>query len=75
MESYEKKSDEATADAERMADEGDRVERNIAETKRDLQSKQGDPGMSGAVPEPDEEAASEADDDDAAAPESGEEGQ
>jgi hypothetical protein len=55
MESYEKKSDEATSDAERLADESERVEKNIEETKRDWEAKQSDTSVPGAVPEPGDE--------------------
>ena len=44
MESYEKKSEEAGATADRLAGEGDRVEERIKETKRDVESKQA-PGL------------------------------
>ena len=52
MESYEKKSDEAGADAEKLADQGDRVDEHIKETKRDWEAKQGDSSVPGAVPDP-----------------------
>lgn len=55
MESYERKSDEAESHAERLADEGDRVDKHIKEAKRDWQAKQDDPGTPGAVPEPADE--------------------
>ena len=52
MESYEKKIDEANSDAERLADESERVEKTIEETKRDWEAKQSDSSVPGAVPEP-----------------------
>jgi hypothetical protein len=55
MESYEKRSDEAAADADRLAEEGERVDRHIEEAKRDWEAKQSDSGVPGAVPEPDED--------------------
>ena len=46
MESYEKKSEQGEAQAERLEDRGDEVDRRIEETKSDWQSKQGSvPGM------------------------------
>lgn len=55
MESHEKKSDEAAADADRLAKEGDRVEEHIEEAKRDWEAKQGDQSVTGAVPDPGDE--------------------
>jgi len=52
MESYEKKSDEATSDAEQLSEEGERVEKHIEEAKRDWEAKQADTGVPGAVPAP-----------------------
>ena len=62
MESYEKKSDEAESDAERLDKEGDRVEEHIKEAKSDWEAKQADTGVPGAVPDPgdDEERPQEA---------------
>jgi len=57
MENYEERSDQAESEAARLAKEGERVERQIAETKRDVQAKHGDPGMTGDPlgPDPDQE--------------------
>jgi hypothetical protein len=52
MESYEKKSDDADSDTEKLADEGDRVDESIKATKRDWEAKQGDSSVPGAVPDP-----------------------
>ena len=52
MESYEKKSDEAESDAERLDEEGDRVQEHIKEAKSDWEAKQADTGVTGAVPDP-----------------------
>lgn len=41
MESYERKSDEAESQADRLEDEGERVARRIEETKSEVQSKEG----------------------------------
>jgi hypothetical protein len=73
MESYEKRSDQADSEADRLAEEGDRVDREIAEAKSDWQSKQGqvpglepgdpaDPGGAAEAPAEAEEAAEEGDD-------------
>ena len=45
MESYEKRSDQAASQADSLEEEGERVERSIADAKSDVQSKQGMPGM------------------------------
>ena len=45
MESYEKKSDQAESQVDRLEDAGERVGRRIEEAKSDVQSKQGQPGM------------------------------
>lgn len=46
MESYEKRSDQAESQADRLEEEGSRVERSIEETKSDWESKKGQvPGM------------------------------
>jgi hypothetical protein len=55
MESYEKKSDEAASDADKLAAEGERVDRHIKEAKHDWEAKQGDSGVPGAVPGPGDE--------------------
>ena len=55
MESYEKKSEEASSDADRLEDAGERVEGQIEETKSDWQAKQGQASVPGAIPGPDEE--------------------
>jgi hypothetical protein len=62
MESYEKKSDEASSDTEKLAEEGERVDAHIKEAKRDWDAKQADTGVPGAVPDPgdDEEKPTEA---------------
>ena len=52
MESYEKKSDDADSDAKKLADEGDRVDESIKETKRDWEAKQGDSSVPGAISDP-----------------------
>ena len=59
MESHEKKSDEAASDAERLAEEGSRVEKHIEEAKRDWEAKQGDQSVPGAVPDPGDEEPTE----------------
>lgn len=51
MESYEKASADAESQADRLEEESERVDQRIAETKSDLQSKQGMPGI-----EPDDDA-------------------
>jgi hypothetical protein len=51
MESYEKKSDDADSNAERLAGEGERVEKKIEDTKRDWEAKQSDSSVPGAVPD------------------------
>ena len=72
MESYEKRSDEAESQADRLEAEGKRVDRHIEEAKSDWQSKQGqvpgmepgdptDPGGAAEVPPEAEEAAEETD--------------
>jgi hypothetical protein len=62
MESYEKRSDEAASGADRLAEEGERVDKHIEETQRDWEAKQSDTGVPGAVPDPgeDEERPAEA---------------
>ena len=46
MESYEKRSRQAESQADRLEDEGDRVERSIDEARSDWESKKGSmPGM------------------------------
>ncbi len=46
MESYEKRSRQAESQANRLEDEGDRVERSIDEARSDWESKKGSmPGM------------------------------
>ncbi len=52
MESYEKKSDEADSEAEKLAEQGDRLDENIKDAKRDWEAKQGDSSVPGAVPDP-----------------------
>ena len=52
MESYEKKSDQAESDTDKLAKEGDRVDESIKETKRDWEAKQGDSSVPGAMPDP-----------------------
>ena len=54
MESYDQKSDEAASEAEKLAEEGERVDKHIDETKSDWEAKQGDSSVPGAVPAPDE---------------------
>lgn len=75
MESYEQKSEQAASEAERLAEEGERVDREIADTKSDVQSKQGAPGMDGAIPESDDDRKSEDESDVEAASEGDEDGQ
>ncbi len=61
MESYEKRSDQAESQAERLEEESERVGRRIEETKSDWQSKQGQvPGME---PEAEADFVEAADDD------------
>ncbi len=55
MESHEKKSDEADAQADKLEDEGERVDKKIGETKSDWEAKKGDLSVPGAVPDPDDE--------------------
>ncbi len=55
MESYEKRSDQAESEAERLEEESERVGRRIEEAKSDWQAKQGDASVPGAIPEHDEE--------------------
>lgn len=55
MESYEKKSDEAASQADKLAEEGERLDTHIEQTRRDWESKQSDTGVPGAVPDPGEE--------------------
>lgn len=55
MESYEKKSDDVESDTQKLAKEGDRVDENIKEAKRDWEAKQGDSSVPGAVPDPDDD--------------------
>ncbi len=45
MESYERTSDAAESQADRLEEAGERVDQQIADTKSDLQSKQGMPGI------------------------------
>ncbi len=45
MESYEKRSAQAQSEADRLEEEGDRVDRRIDEARSDVQSKQNIPGM------------------------------
>ncbi len=46
MESYEKRSNQAESQANRLEEEGDRVERSIEEARSDWESKKGSmPGM------------------------------
>ena len=52
MESYEKKSDQAESDTDKLAKEGDRVDESFKETKRDWEAKQGDSSVPGAMPDP-----------------------
>jgi hypothetical protein len=52
MESYEKKSDEAASEADKLAEQGELVDKHIDESKSDWEAKQGDTGVPGAVPEP-----------------------
>lgn len=62
MESYERKSDEADSQAERLEEEGERVDRRIEEAKSDWQSKQGQvPGMEPGDPADPGDAAGEGD--------------
>ena len=55
MESHEKKSDQAASEADRLAEEGSRVDEHIEEAKRDWEAKQGDSSVPGAVPDPGDE--------------------
>jgi hypothetical protein len=72
MESYEKRSEQADAQADNLEEEGSRVDRHIEEAKSDWQSKKGqvpgmepgdpaDPGGAAEVPFEAEEAAEETD--------------
>ena len=65
MESHDKKSEQAASEADQLAEQGDRVDKHIEETKRDWEAKQGDQSVPGAVPDPgeDEEATREPSDD------------
>ena len=62
MESYEKLSNEAESDGERLAEEGERVGKHIEDAKSDWEAKQADSGVPGALPDPgeDEEKPAEA---------------
>ena len=69
MESFESRSREAESQADRLADEGERVGRRIDETKGDLQSKKGQlPGME-TLAERDDPVASGVGEDDERPPE------
>ncbi len=59
MESHEKKSDQAASEADRLAEEGSRVDEHIEEAKRDWEAKQGDQSVPGAVPDPGDEEPAE----------------
>lgn len=54
MESYENLSDEAESHGERLQEEGERVGKNIEDTKSDWEAKKADSGVPGAVPDSDE---------------------
>ena len=62
MESHEKMSREAEAEAEKLAEESERLEGHIEGARRDWEAKQADSGVPGAVPDPgeDEETPTEA---------------
>lgn len=55
MESHDKKGEQAASEADQLAEEGDRLDKRIEETKRDWEAKQGDQSVPGAVPDPGEE--------------------
>lgn len=55
MESYEKKSDEAAAEADKLEKEGERVDKRIGEAKSDWEAKKADSSVPGAVPDPGDE--------------------
>jgi len=62
MESYEKKSDEAASQADKLEEEGERLDKKIGEAKSDWEAKKSDSSVPGAVPDPgeDEERPAEA---------------